>query len=325
MHRIETFKRSLTGVLLLALYLAAPAARAFEAPLRIIVPLAPGATADVAARLLGPHLAKALGRALVVENLPSAAGVPATAQVVRAPKDGSVLAMVASNHVINPALYKSLPYDPLRDVTPITVVGSFPLVLVAHPSLPVKDAADLVALARQRPGELNYGSGGNGSILHLAAELLRSEAGGIDIRHVPYKGSAQMVADLLGRQIDFAFLAVTVAEPLVRAGKLRALGMSTSARSDLLPGVAPLAEQGLPGYHYDAWIALVAPAGVRPELVAQLHALSAQLLAQPQFRSELARHGVSVTASTPAQAATFFKSELDKQGRLVRESDAAID
>ena len=313
------------ALLALALWLSASLAHGGEGPLRLIVPLAPGATADVAARLLGPPIARTLGRPLMVENLPAAAGVPATAQLTRAPADGSVLALVASNHVINPALYKSLPYDPIRDVTPITVVGSFPLVLVAHPSLPVRDAKDLLALARQRPGELNVGSGGNGSILHLAAELLRSQAGGLDIRHIPYKGSAQMVADLLGRQIDFAFLAVTVAEPLVKSGKLRALGMSTPVRSALLPGVAPLAEQGLPGYHYDAWIALVAPAGMRPELVGQLHALSQRLLAQPEVREELARHGVTVIGGTPAQAAAYFKAELEKQGRLVRESGAAMD
>lgn len=302
----------------------APAVAAAQA-LRIIVPLAPGATADVAARIMGPRLAQALGRPLVVENLPSAGGVPGTAQLVRAPKDGSVLGLVASNHVINPAIYKSMPYDPLRDVSPITVVGSFPLVLVAIPTLPVKDASDLVALARSQPGKLNYGSGGNGSILHLAAELLRSEAGGIDVRHVPYKGSAQMVADLLGRQIDFAFLAVTVAEPLVKAGKLRALGMSTRARSSLLPGVPTLVEQGFAGYHYDAWIALVAPAGIRPELLARLHAIANEALASRDVREELARHGLTVVASTPAQAAAFFESELAKQAQLVRQSGAALD
>lgn len=314
----------LSPAVLACLLCLAPALAAGQA-LRIIVPLAPGATADVAARLIGPQLAQALDRPLVVENLPSAGGVPGTAQLVRAPKDGSVLGLVASNHVINPAIYTSMPYDPLRDVTPITVVGSFPLVLVAIPTLPVKDAPELVALARSRPGLLNYGSGGNGSILHLATELLRSEAGGIDVRHIPYKGSAQMVADLLGRQIDFAFLAVTVAEPLVKAGKLRALGMSTRARSSLLPGVPTLAEQGFTGYSYDAWIALVAPAGIRPELAAALHARSMQALADPQLRAQLALHGVSVIGNTPAEAAAFFRSELEKQGRLVRASGASMD
>ena len=325
MQRTTPWQRIAPALALLACLSLAPAPGRAEPPVRIIVPLAPGSTADVAARLMGQHFAQALGRPVVVENLPAAGGVPGTAQLVRAPNDGSVLAMVASNHVINPALYPSMPYDPIGGVTPITVVGRFPLVLVAIPSLPVTNAGGLITLARQRPGRLHYGSGGNGSILHLAAELFRSEAGGLDVRHVPYQGSAQMVTDLLGRRIDFAFLAVTVAAPLVKAGKVRALGLSGAARSNLLPGVPTLAEEGLAGYRYDAWIALVAPAGMRPALVTRLHALSHQVLASSEGRAALARHGVEMVASTPAQAGAFLRAELAKQAALVRRSGATMD
>lgn len=308
-------------------YLApASLASGAEPPLRMIVPLAPGATADVAARILGQHFSQATGRPVIVENLPSAAGVPGTAQIVRAPKDGSVLGMVASNHVINPAMAggRAAPFDPLADITPITVVASFPLVLVAVPSLPVHGLQDLLALARTRPGTLNYGSGGNGSILHLATELLRVEAGGLDVQHVPYNGSAQMTADLLRHQIQFGFLALTVAQPLVKSGKLRALGVSTLTRSGLLPDVPTLAEQGLPRYNVDAWVALVAPAGMAPALVARQHALVRAALDAPTVRAALARQGMTVIGDDPAHAAAFFATELARYKALVRQSGGAL-
>jgi tripartite-type tricarboxylate transporter receptor subunit TctC len=231
-----------------------------------------------------------------------------------------VLGVVASNHVINSAMVKHLPFDPLADVAPITVIGSFPLVVVAVPFLRVHGVQDLVALARQRPGMLNYGSGGSGSLLHLAAELLRAEAGGFDVQHVPYNGTAQMTAHLLRKQIQFGFLSATVAAPLIRSGRLRVLGVSTPTRSALLPGVPTLAEQGLPHYSFDAWVALVAP-----QLVARHHALVRAALDAPEVREALARQGMTVIGNTPAQAAAFLASELARHTALVRQSGAAPD
>lgn len=304
---------------------AAHAAPVDAQPLHMIVPLAPGTTADLAARLIGRHFSQALGRPVVVENQPAASGVPATAQIVRGARDGSVLGMVASNHVINRAMGKALPFDPLTGVAPITVIGSFPLVLVAVPSLPVQGAQDLIALARAQPGVLNYGSGGAGSLLHLAVELLRAEAGGLDVQHVPYNGTVQMTADLLRKQVQFGFLSVAVATPLIRSGKLRALGVSTRERSAFLPGVPTLAEQGMPGYSFDAWLALVAPAGLPPQLVARYHALARQALASTEVRDALARQGMTFIGNSPAQAAAFLASELDKHTALVRQSGAALE
>ena len=301
----------------------ARAAPADGQPLHMIVPLAPGTTADFTARILGRHFSLALGRPVVVENQPAASGVPATAHIVRAPRDGSVLGVVASNHVINAAMLKRLPFDPLADVAPITVVGSFPLVLVALPSLPVRNVQDLIALARKQPGTLNYGSGGTGSLLHLAAELLRAQAGGLDVQHVPYNGSAQLTADLLRSQVQFGFLSVTVARPLIRSGKLRALGVSTRERTAFMPDVPTLAEQGLPNYSFDAWVALVAPGGLPPPLVARYHALARAALATHEVQDALARQGMTVIGSSPAQSALFLASELDKYTALVRQSGAA--
>lgn len=327
MHSSATYKflaLSLFG-LALAWPAAARAAPLDAQPLHMIVPLAPGTTADLAARLIGRHFSRALGRPVLVENQSAASGVPGTAHIVRGAQDGSVLGMVASNHVINRAMGKPLPYDPLAGVAPITVVGSFPLVLVAVPSLPVQGVQDLVALARARPGVLNYGSGGAGSLLHLAVELLRAEAGGFDVQHVPYNGTAQMTADLLRKQIQFGFLSATVATPLIRSGKLRALGVSTRERSAFLPEVPTLAEQGLPGYSFDAWLALVAPAGLPPHLVARYHALAQEALASGEVRDALARQGMTFVGNSPAQAAAFLASELDKHTALVRQSGAALE
>lgn len=330
MHRRATSKL-LTLVLPLATLLAcawtapARAAAADGQPLHMIVPLAPGTTADLAARLMGRHFSRSLKRAVVVENQPAASGVPATARIVRGAKDGSVLGMVASNHVINPVMGKALPFDPLTGVAPITVVGSFPLVLVAVPSLPVDGVQDLIALARVRPGALNYGSGGNGSLLHLAVELLRAEAGGLEVQHVPYNGTAQMTADLLRNQIQFGFLSVAVAQPLIRSGRLRALGVSSRTRADCLPGVPTLAEQGLPRYHFASWLALVAPGGMAPALVARHHALARDALESQEVRDVLARQGMTMIGNTPAQAAEFLASELAWHAALVRQSGAAME
>jgi tripartite-type tricarboxylate transporter receptor subunit TctC len=325
MHSSE--RREFLAPALLALFgcWLGPAAAAGGQPVRMIVPLAPGTTADFVARILGRRLALATGRPVVVENQPAAAGVPATAQIARGANDGSVLGVVASNHVINSAMIGHLPFDPLADVAPITVIGSFPLVLVAVPSLPVHGVQDLVALARQRPGTLNYGSGGSGSLLHLAAELLRAEAGGFDVQHVPYNGTAQMTADLLRQQIQFGFLSATVATPLIRSGRLRVLGVSTPTRSALLPGVPTLAEQGLPHYSFDAWVALVAPGGMAPPLVARHHALVRAALDAPEVREALARQGMTVIGNSPAQAAAFLAAELARHTALVRQSGAVPD
>ena len=327
MHMNPTRRLLAPALLALATCWLAPIALAAEAgqPVHLIVPLAAGTTADFVARILGQRLALATGRPVVVENQPAAAGVPATAHIARGARDGSVLGVVASNHVINPAMGKPLPFDPLVDVVPISVVGSFPLVLVAVPSLPVHGVQDLIALARKRPGTLNYGSGGSGSLLHLAAELLRVEAGGFDVQHVPYNGSAQMSADLLRNQIQFGFLSVTVAAPLIRSGRLRALGVSTQARSAFLPGVPTLAEQGLARYSFDAWVALVAPGGMAPDLVARHHALVRSALDDKEVRAALARQGMTVIGNTPDQAAAFFASELARHTALVRQSGAVMD
>jgi tripartite-type tricarboxylate transporter receptor subunit TctC len=294
-------------------------------PIRIIVPLSPGSTVDVVTRVMSNQFAKATGHVVVIENYPGAGGIPGTGQIARAPKDGSVLGMISSNHVINPFIFKSIPFDSIKDFTPITVVGTVPLVLVVNPSMPVKDLKGLITMAKAQPGLLNYGSSGNGSVLHLAAEMLRSEAGGINLRHVPYKGQGPMTTDLLGNQIQIGFLSVTVAAPLIKAGKLRALGVSTPTRSAFLPDVPTLAERGLPHYSFDAWIALVAPAGLPKAMVAKYYDNSKAVLALKEVQEGLAAQGIAVIGNTPEKAAAFIQSELTKHERLVKQSGASLD
>jgi len=293
-----------------------------EKPIRVIVPLTAGSTVDAVARAMGNQLSKNLGQPVVIENLVGAGGVTGTAQIARGPKDGTTIGMVSSNHVINPSIYKSIPFDSIKDITPVTIIGTVPLVLVAHPGQPYKNVKDLIAAAKADPGKLNYGSAGNGSVLHLAAELLKSEAGGIEMSHVPYRGTGPLTNDLLGGQVELGFLSVTAAAPHIKAGKLRALGISTKERSSLLPDVPTLAEQGLPNYSFDAWLAMIAPAGVAPQTVGKLHAAAKSALETKEVQDALAAQGISVIGSGPDVAGPFFKSELEKHARLVKQSGA---
>lgn len=327
---MKPFRRigSLAAVLL-AFSFGAGQAGAYElakgAPIRMIVPLSPGSTVDVVARIMGNQMSKTMGHSVVVENVAGAGGVPGTGQIVRAAKDGSVLGMISSNHVINPSIYKKIPFDSIKDITPITVLGTVPLVLVVHPSLPVKDVKELIALARAKPDSLNVGSAGNGSTLHLAAELLAAEAGGLKFRHIPYKGTGPMTTDLLGNQIQAGFVSVTVAAPLVKNGKLRALGVSTPARTPYLPNVPTLAEQGLPNYSFDAWIAVIGPAGLPQGQVARYYKETKLALDSKEVRDGLAAQGITVIGNTPEQAAQFFRTELVKHANLVKRSGASLD
>lgn len=292
--------------------------------LKLIVPLTPGSTVDTVARGMGNAMAAVMGHPVVIENLPGAGGMTGTAQLVKAPKDGSTLAMVSSNHVINPGIYKKPLFDALKDITPITVVGTVPLVLVVNPSVPAKNATELVALMKARKGELNVGSAGNGSVLHLAAELFGTEAG-VDITHIPYKGTGPLVTDLLGGQVQMGFLSVTAAAPQVKAGKLRAIGTSTRQRSAVLPEVPTLAESGLPNYSFDAWLAVIGPADLpRPE-VDKLYQDLKKVVATPEVQQALGAQGIATIMNTPEQASGFFRTELDKHLALVRKSGATAD
>jgi tripartite-type tricarboxylate transporter receptor subunit TctC len=293
-------------------------------PIRLILPLSTGSTGDVVARILAGPMSTALGQNLVVENLPGAGGVTGTQQLVRAPKDGYTIALITSNHVINPGIYKSLPYDSLKDITPITVIGNSPLVLVVNPNVAAKNTQELIALAKARPGTLNYGSSGNGSVLHLAGVLFATEAG-IDIRHVPYKGSGPLVGDLLGGQIEMGILGLPSVVGQVKSGKLRAIAVTTTQRTAVMPDVPTLAESGLPNYDFDGWIAFIGPAGLPQAVVDRIASETKAALALKEVQDAFAAQGLVAMGSTPEQSAQFFRTELDKHSRLVKQSGAALD
>ena len=293
-------------------------------PIRLIVPSSAGNVADLVARTLAGPMAKALGQSVVVENVTGAGGVTGTDRMVRSAKDGYTIGLASSNHAINPSIYKSMPFDSLNDIAPIMVVGTTPLALVVHPSVQAKDARELVALAKAKPNLLNYGSAGNGTVLHLAGVLLVSEAG-VEIVHVPYKGFATMFSDLLGGQIQLAFVGVPSVAGHIKSGKLVALGVSTTGRSAILPDVPTLAEAGLPGYSFDAWLALMGPAGLPQPILDRLNAAAKIALASPEVQETFAAQGVVIVGSTPETAAQFFRTELDKHSRLVKRSGASLE
>jgi tripartite-type tricarboxylate transporter receptor subunit TctC len=285
-------------------------------PVQILVPLAPASTVDVIARKLSDEFSKRMGQQFFVENRPGAGGVIGTAELSSAAADGYTIGMISSNHVINPSIMATVPFDTLKDITPISVIGSVPLVLVAHPDYPANSAQELIAMAKEKPGELDYGSAGNGTAIHLAGVLLTSEAG-IDLRHVPYKGTGPLTNDLVAGHVQLGFLSITAALPQVQAGTLKALAVSTKDRITSLPDVPTLAEEGLPNYDFDAWIAMIGPKDMPAELVDRLYTETKAALEDPAVAEYFAGHGVVIEGTDPATTAAFFEAELDKHGKLV--------
>lgn len=293
-------------------------------PIRLIVPLAAGSTVDAIARAVAPSFGRTTGHPVVVENLAGAGGIPGTQQVVKAAKDGLVLGMISSNHVINPSIYKAIPFDSLKDITPIVVLVTVPLVLVVPAALPVKTVGELLTYAKAKPGSLNFGSAGNGSTLHLAGELLVSETG-MEIKHVPYRGTGPLITDLIGGQVQLGFVSISQVAAQVKAGTLRALAVSTRQRSAALPDVPTLAEAGVPRYAFDAWVALIAPAGLPKPMVDGYAAAISTAIGSPEARAAVMGQGLMVLNMGPDSAPDFFQSELLKHQKLVQQSGATLD
>jgi len=285
-------------------------------PIRLIVPTSPGSTADVVARVVADKLGQTLAQTLIVENLAGAAGIPGTRQLVAAKPDGYTLAIVSSNHAINPSLYKSVPYDSVRDITPISLIGTTPLVLVTADTSPYASIDALLKAAKAQPGKINYGSSGTGSVLHLAGELLKSKAG-IDMMHIPYRGGNALITDVMSGQVQTAFLAVPSVLAQIQAGKLRALAVSTPKRLAVLPNVPTLDEAGVKDYSYDAWIALIGPANLPSAIVGRLQQATQQAMRDPQVLNALSPQGFVSDGSTTQQAARTLTDEIARSRTLV--------
>jgi tripartite-type tricarboxylate transporter receptor subunit TctC len=329
MHRFQPLRRvllaGLAGAGLLAAAATSQAADAWPSkPITLIVPFAPGGTTDIIARIVGQKLSDALHQPVIVDNKAGAGGTLGANVAAHAPADGSTFFLATIAHAIAPGLYKSLPYEFTRDLDPVGLVASTPNVLIVNPSVPATNVAELIAYIKANPGKVNYGSAGPGSTEHLAGELFRSMTG-TQLTHVPYKGGAPMMSDLIAGQIQMALETSPSASQHVRSGKVRALAVTGAERSPAFPGVPTLSEAGVKGYEMTTWFALMAPHGTPPAIVERMHTELDRVLKQPDVQAKFADQGVTPGNMTPPELATFIKSETAKWGRIVKESGAKLD
>ena len=289
-------------------------------PIRLIVPFAAGGGNDNIARLVGKRLNESLGQPLVIDNRPGAGGVVGAELAAKSPPDGYTLFLGGvGSHAVNPNLIEKLPYDPIRDFSPVILLARAPLILVVHPSVPARTFAEFVAYARKNPGKLNFASNGNGSSAQLAAVMFDSMAGA-EMVHVPYKGLAPALTDLLSGQVQVMFSSPVAILPHIKAGKLRALAVTGEKRIASLPEAPTVAESGFPGYEASSWYGILAPAGTSREIVARLNAEFLKALEQPDVRNSLIADGAEPVGDTPEQFAAYIRSEKERMGKLIRDA-----
>jgi tripartite-type tricarboxylate transporter receptor subunit TctC len=297
-----------------------------QRPVRIIVPYPPGSGTDIVARLLGQRIGESWGQPMVVDNRPGAGAIVGVEATAKAPPDGYTIGIADTGPLaINPALYPKLPYDPLRDFAPVIEVAKLPFMLVAHPSLGVSSVGELIAAAKRAPGRINYASVGNGSAVHLATELFRKQAG-IDLVHIPYKGSAPALNDVVAGTTPVMFVNLLSGLQHVKSGRLRALAVATSSRVRALPDVPTVAEAGVPGYEFQAWFGIVAPAATPAPILDRLNAEFNRVLSAADVRDRLLNEGgMQPVGGSAAQFAALIAREKEHWGKLVKETGARVD
>ena len=322
------FRRILAAAILAALALVPTlaAAQAFPGkPIKIIVPYSPGGTTDLLARLVAQKMRERLGQPVVVDNKPGANGMIGSDMVAKAPPDGYTLGIASpGSHAANASLYKDISYDTVKDFTPITLGVSAPMLLVVHPSLGVNSVKELIAAAKAKPGEISYASGGSGSSQHLAMEQFKMMAG-IDMTHVPYKGSAASYPDLIGGSVKAEIDVVPTALPPVKGGRLKVLATGSAKRLAMLPDVPTIAEAGVPGYESSSWYGFVAPAKLPKDILDKLHAEIVRALKQPDVVEKLTNAGVIVVAGTPQEFAAHIRTEMDKSAKVIKAANIKPD
>lgn len=304
----------------------AAAQNAASPPLRVILPVGPGSGVDTIVRAAQPALSRELGgQPVVIENLPGAGGITGTSQLVRAAPDGRTIAFVSNNHAVNPSVFRKMPYDSLADITPLCVIGETPFVLVVNAGrLPAANAQELAALLRARPGHYNFASSGNGTILHLAAEMF-VDAAKVQAQHIPYKGVGPMITDLIGGQVDFGVLSVPSVQGQLKAGSLRAIGITGKSRVPSLPDLPTIQEQGFPDVEVAGWFAAIAPAGLPANEVKRLHGAIVAAWAAPDVKEAMAKQENIIRPSSPEEAARFFRSEQARYAKLVEKAGVKLD
>jgi tripartite-type tricarboxylate transporter receptor subunit TctC len=292
-------------------------------PLRIVAPFAPGGSTDILARLVAQKLSEGLGQQAIVDNRAGGGSVIGTDIAAKSPPDGYTLLIVSTSTVTAPSLVRKLPYDTVRDFAQVIQLVSSPNVLTVHPSLPVKSVRELIAVARSRPGQVAFGSGGNGTSTHLGGEILKMMAG-VDMVHVPYKGTGPATIALLSGDISWQLGAILSTMPLIKAGKLRAIAVSSARRSAVLPDVPPVADT-LPGFEASPWTGVSAPAATPRDIIARLNAEIAKGFTAPDTRDRLARDGNDVVANSPEEFDAFFRAQIDKWARVIKAANIRVD
>lgn len=317
-HASRRYQPQRLAVLLFAGLSAVPAlAQTFPlGPMRIVVPFQAGGSTDVVARVLAQKLKDRFNQPVLVENRAGANGTIGAAFVAKSPADGHTMLLVQSGFVSNPLLFRSLPYDQARDIAPVSNLASGPMVLVVHPSLPAKSVKDLIALARARPGELNFGSPGTGSLSDLCAELFNTMAD-VKMTHVAYKGSGAALADVLAGRVPVYYMNLLLALPYMKDGRLRALGVTSPARSSITPELPTISEAGLPGYEIETWYGLFVQGATPHGVIARLQQEVVRILAEPDMKERIAADGMSIVANTPEQFSAFLKEETAKYRRII--------
>jgi tripartite-type tricarboxylate transporter receptor subunit TctC len=293
-------------------------------PVRVIVPFSPGGAVDGPMRLVAQELGKQLGQSVIVENRPGAGATIGTDAVAKAPPDGYTLLLASQTNAISATLYPKLPFDPIEDFAPITLIGREPGVVVVHPSLPVKTLPELIAYVKAHPGQVDYASSGNGSGQHLFAALLCAITG-MKMNHIPYRGSGQATTDLLGGQVQVSIPGMAGMLGHIRSGKLRALAVTGARRAPQLPDVPTMGEAGVPGYEAYVWMGLLAPKGTPPAVIDRLQREVVAALAATDVRNYMANASIEVVGSTPAEFGLFFRAEKEQWAKVVRETGAKVD
>ena len=318
MHKIKFVRSGLLSWVVLGLLVSDLLAQGYPAkPIRVIDAYPPGGSTDIVARLIGPKFQESQGQPWVIDNRPGAQGIIGTDIVAKAPPDGYTLLMFTGSHTVHPSIYKNLPYDLVKAFAPVTQTTTTTNVLVVHPSVPARTVKELIALAKARPGGLNFASGGPGSSTHMAAELFKSMAG-IRMTHIPYKGAAPAVMATVGGETDLVFGSMPAAAPHIRSGRLRALGVSTAKRAIAMPELPTIAEAGLPGYESTNATGVLAPAGTPREIVAKLQQEIARVLNLPDIRERLLSLGAEPVGGTPEQFGEFIRTEIAKWAKVVK-------
>lgn len=290
-----------------------------DKPVRFILPISAGSGVDGIARAAQNALSKALGQPVVIENQAGAGGIVGTAAMIKSAPDGLTLSFVSNNHVIYPSVLKSVPFDPVADITPIAVIGATPMVLVVNPKLPAQNMKELVALFKAHPGKYNFASSGNGTILHLAAEMFKDVTGTFST-HIPYRGFGPMLSDIIGGQVDWGVGALPAVLGQVKSGNLRAICVASPQRSIAAPEIPTAVEQGYPNYLVDGWFAVIGPKGLPAEQVKRINAALVATFATPEVKDAMAKQGNTINVSTPEFAAKHFKTEMVKYAALVKKA-----